>query len=207
MDEYTFLIGIAIALTIGVISPGPSFIVVAQTAVEKNRMHGVATALGMGCGAATFALLAALGLYFVLESVPWLYLVLKIVGGFYLCFLAYKIWKSANEPMAQSTAHAGSGTSLFKSYLFGLATQLSNPKTAIVFAGVFATFLPAQVPQYSYYLLCSLAFVIDAGWYALVAVVLSTSNAQLAYAKYKKHINRVAGGLIGLMGLKLASSQ
>jgi len=38
------------------------------------------------------ALIAAVGLFVLLESVPVLYMALKIMGGLYLCFLAYKMY-------------------------------------------------------------------------------------------------------------------
>lgn len=206
MNEYLFLIPIAIASIIGVMSPGPSFLLVAQTAMEKSRAHGVATSLGMGVGSIVFALVASLGLFVVLETVPKLYVALKFVGGIYLCYLAYKIWKTANDPMV-STTEISDKNSLHKSFYFGLLTQLSNPKTAIVFSGIFMAFLPSEIPNYSYVFLSVMAFAIDAGWYIVVSILLTTQKTQKLYARFKKHINRVASGFMGFMGVKLALNQ
>jgi len=46
MDQHLFLPPIALALIAGVISPGPSFIMVALTAMHKTRPHGIATFWG-----------------------------------------------------------------------------------------------------------------------------------------------------------------
>ena len=70
MNDYLFFIPIAIALGFGVMSPGPSFIYVAQVAMQKTRAQGVATALGLGTGALIYALVAILGLFVVLYTVP-----------------------------------------------------------------------------------------------------------------------------------------
>ena len=43
------------ALMLGAISPGPSFIYVAQNSISKSRKHGLFTALGTGTGAALLA--------------------------------------------------------------------------------------------------------------------------------------------------------
>lgn len=206
MNEYLFLIPIAIASTIGVMSPGPSFLLVAQTAMEKSRTHGVATSLGMGVGSIAFALIASLGLFVVLETVPKLYITLKFLGGVYLCYLAYKIWKMADDPITPS-ADISNKNSLYKSFSFGLLTQLSNPKTAIVFSGIFMAFLPSEVPSYSYLFLSIMVFVIDASWYIIVSILLTTKKSQKLYTKFKKYINRVASGLMGFMGAKLALNQ
>ena len=70
MTEYLFLLPVSVALILGVMSPGPSFVLVSQTAMSKSRSAGIAISLGMGVGSAIFTVLAALGLYVLLESVP-----------------------------------------------------------------------------------------------------------------------------------------
>ncbi len=49
------VLSIAGAITLGAMSPGPSFVVVARTAVATSRADGVAAALGMGVGGVLFA--------------------------------------------------------------------------------------------------------------------------------------------------------
>ncbi len=210
MHDYLFFIPIAIALGVGVISPGPSFIFVAQTAMQKSRTHGIATSLGMGTGALIYSLVAIMGLFVVLQTVPMLYLVLKIIGGLYLFYIAYSMWKNANDPMVdtiQGETATNRHGSLGKAYTLGLLTQLSNPKTAIVIGGIFMAFLPEKIPNYSIPLLSIMAFIIDAGWYMIVTIALSTSKAQSIYTRFKKTINRFASGLMGLLGLKLVFNQ
>jgi len=206
MHEYFFLIPISIFLLLGVMSPGPSFILVAQTAMSKSRIEAIAVSLGMGVGAAIFALIAAMGLIILLQTVPTLYLGLKIVGGSYLCFLAYKMWRNANEQKAENSAEEEQ-SGVVKMFVIGLLTQLSNPKTAIVFGSAFAAFLPASIPDFTYIYISASAFIIDFVWYVLVAILLSTSKAQQLYANSKKIICGVASGFMGIMGIKLLTTQ
>ncbi|MGB7996778.1 MAG: hypothetical protein WCF45_11710, partial [Photobacterium halotolerans] len=49
-------------------------------------------------------------------------------------------------------------------------------------------------------------FMTNFGWYAIVAVLLSTERAQSLYLKAKKGFCRVAGTLLGLFGAKLLMS-
>ena len=207
MSDYIFLLPLAVALLLGVMSPGPSFLIVAQTAASKSRVDGVACSFGMGVGAAIFAVIASLGLHVVLESVPMLYIALKVIGGAYLCYLAFRIWKTAEQPMQSVEPMQTNQSEVTRSFIVGLTTQLSNPKTAFAFIGIFAALLPASIPQYAYILIAILAFVIDTVWYSLVSFLLSTQKAQRTYARYKKHICRTSGTLLGVIGLKLASNQ
>jgi len=210
MSDYLFFIPIAIALGVGVMSPGPSFLFVAQTAMQKSRAHGVATSLGMGTGALLLALMAIMGLFVVLKTIPVLYFVLKIIGGLYLFYIAYMMWKSADDPIvsnSQDESLTNQHGSYRKAFWLGLLTQLSNPKTAIVIGGIFMAFLPEKIPNYSIPLLSLMAFVLDASWYMIVSIALTTSSAQRVYMRFKKHINRLAGSLMGLLGLKLVFNQ
>ena len=206
MDEYTFLIPIAIALFIGVVTPGPSFLLVAQTSLDKSRLHGIATSLGMGVGSVIFALVASYGLFIVLKTIPSLYAALKLIGGIYLCYLALKIWFQANDNISAFNS-ISNDRNLYKSFVVGFFTQLSNPKTAIVFGGVFMAFLPAKIPENSVLLLSVIAFLIDAGWYVVVSFLLTTKKSQRFYLRFKRKINRTASGLLGIMGVKLAFNQ
>ena len=207
MHEYIFILPILLFLLLGVMSPGPSFILVAQTAMAKSRTEAIAVSVGMGVGATIFAIIASVGLFALLETVTWAYIALKVIGGSYLCFLALTMWRSSNDPLVTTLPSKKNNSGILKMFFAGLFTQLSNPKTAIIFGSVFAAFLPKNVPEYSYYLITASTFIIDTLWYMLVATVLSTSKAQKAYIKFKKYICRVASGFMGVLGVKLMSSQ
>lgn len=205
MDSLIPLFSIAAALMLGAMSPGPSFIYVAQNSIAKSRKHGLFTALGTGTGAAFFGFLAVIGLQAVLLAVPSAYLVLKIGGGLYLLWMAYKILKHAKQPMDTQSAVVSKMT-YSSAYRYGLLTQLSNPKIAVVLASVFTALLPKDIPSYYYVALPVICFVIDAGWYSLVALLLSSEKPRTLYIKAKTLIDRVTGGIVTLLGLKMLFS-
>ncbi len=202
MESLLILGSITLALMLGAISPGPTFIYVAKNSIAISRKHGLFTALGTGTGAAFFGFLAIIGLQAVLLAVPSAYLALKICGGLYLLYLAYKIIKHAKDPMTQPDGSLQS-MSHAQAYRLGFITQLSNPKIAIVLASIFTALLPKEIPSYYYVVLPLLCFFIDAGWYSLVAVALSAEGPRRVYLKFKKVFDRIAGGVMSLLGLKL----
>ncbi|NHB57595.1 LysE family translocator [Acinetobacter sp. 194] len=202
MDSLLILGSIALALMLGAISPGPTFIYVAKNSIAVSRKHGLFTALGTGTGAALFGLLAVLGLQAILLAVPSAYLILKICGGLYLLWLAFKIIRHAKEPIEVAN-DATQQMSFAKAYRTGLVVQLSNPKIAIVLASIFTALLPKEIPTYYYFVLPTLCFFIDAGWYSLVAMALSAEGPRKVYLKFKKIFDRIAGGVMTVLGLKL----
>lgn len=202
MESFWILGSIAFALMLGAMSPGPTSIYVAKNSIAISRQHGLFTALGTGTGAAIFGLLAVLGLQAFLLAVPSAYLALKICGGLYLLYLAYKIIKHAKEPM-QTENDGNQPMSLRRAYVTGVITQLSNPKIAIVLASIFTALLPKEIPSYFYVVLPLLCFFIDAGWCSLLAVALSAEKPRRVYLRFKAVFDRIAGGVMTILGLKL----
>ena len=207
MQELPALLGIAAAIAVGAASPGPSFIMVARTAVSASRIDALFAALGMGVGGLAFACLSLVGLNGLLIAVPSLYLVLKVAGGLYLAYLGIQIWRGARRALPSGEPDPGSiARSRTRAFLLALTTQLSNPKAAIIYASVFAAFLPPS-PSLAFNVgVAAVVFLIETGWYAIVALVLSSERPRLAYLRFKTWIDRAAGGVMVALGIRLAAS-
>ena len=197
------MLGILAALGVGVVSPGPSFIMIARTAAAASRADGLAAALGMGVGGFLFALLALAGLQGLLAAVPALYLGLKVAGGLFLACMGLRMWLSARQP---PQADLQLPVRARRSFALGFVTQMSNPKTALVYASVFAAFLPREFGLAFAAALLAAVFALEAGWYALVAVALSSERPRAAYLRCKTWADRLAGGALVALGLRLAAS-
>ncbi len=203
MPEATVLFGILGALLIGAISPGPSFVLVSRIAVTASRLDGLAAALGMGLGGALFGAVALAGLSALLLQVEWLYMTLKLMGGAYLLYLGIRIWRGASAPLSVDMATTSERKSVLRSFTFAFATQISNPKTAIVYGSIFAAMLPASPPQWLLFTLPPMIFFVEASWYAIVALAFSANKPRAVYLHSKTWIDRVAGAVMGALGVRL----
>jgi threonine/homoserine/homoserine lactone efflux protein len=201
------IVTILVALALGTMSPGPSFLMVARKAASSPRNEALMAALGLGSGAFVFAVAALLGLKAVFHALPLLYTALKVLGGAYLVYLGVRMWMASKHPLApDATAAAGKQkNALLRAYLQGLFTQLSNPKTAIVFAGIFAALMPAHPPLVYYIVVATVATLVDATWYSFVVVMLSQPFPRAAYLRHKAIFDRLAGTLMIGLGVKLIS--
>lgn len=202
MEIFAAIFSIAVAITIGAMSPGPSFVMVARTALAVSRKDGLAAALGMGVGGVLFSAIALLGLLALLTAVPVLYISLKVLGGAYLIYLGYKIWQGSAYPITLNATQQPTPATQ-QSFFLGFTTQISNPKTAVVYTSVFASLLPSQVPVFAVITLPIIIFMIEAGWYSLVALVLSSTAPRARYLASKKWLDRMAGSILSLLGAKL----
>jgi threonine/homoserine/homoserine lactone efflux protein len=206
MQEIAALAGLIGALAVGTVSPGPSFVMVARLAVATSRANGLGAAAGMGVGGVVFAVAALLGLQAVLLAVPSVYLALKVLGGLYLGYLGIRIIRAAKVSLAVEASGQSGATSVSRSFWLGFTTQVSNPKTAIVYASVFAAFLPGTYSAFFAAVLVAVVFLIEAGWYAIVATMLSSYGPRRAYLDCKTWVDRAAGLVMIGLGLKLVAS-
>lgn len=159
-------------------------------------------ALGMGTGGLVFALLALAGLAALITQFAWLHRLLQIAGGLYLVSMAWRLWRGASQPIEEQMQEE-MPASLARTYGIACLTQISNPKTAIVYASIFAALLPSRPDQLLVLLLPGVVFLVEAGWYALVALVFSAPMPRRAYLAAKKPLDRLAALVLGGLGLRL----
>lgn len=211
LPSYLTSVGlILLALLAGVLSPGPSFVMAARTAVAKSRDDGLVLSLGLAIGAASIAALCLAGLHAVLIAVPVLYMALKLAGGLYLAYIAFQIWKGAPQPLdvggLENATAKPVKRDLRASFRLGLITSVSNPKTAIVYGSVFAALLPTHFPLMGSLLVTFGALFMEFAWYAIVVLVLSSPAPRAAYMRFKAAIDRVAAGVMGLLAARLIAT-
>ena len=176
---------------LALVSPGPNFIIVTQTAMQRSRKLALIVALGIASGSAAWGLAVAVGLATVFVAIPWLHGILRAFGAAYLIYLGLRLWISARD------AVVGEAPSFHcsppRAYLRGLLTNILNPKSAAYYGSVFAMFFPPGIPPWVQGAAIASISITSALWYCAVAVLFSNSRMQRAYAGARGHINRVAG--------------
>jgi threonine/homoserine/homoserine lactone efflux protein len=159
--------------------------------------------VGIGVGAIIWATTALFGLAVIFQLAPALLTGFKIVGGLYLAWMGWQMWRAAAVPL--DLADTGRPPrSLGSAFLLGVGTQLANPKPAVFFGAVFVGTIPPGTNAAVYAALLSVIFLNETLWNILVARIFSLDRARRGYIGLKSVIDRCFGGLLGLLGLKIA---
>jgi threonine/homoserine/homoserine lactone efflux protein len=198
-SDFLTLISIGLVQLLAVISPGPSFIITARTAVAQSRGDGVKVALGLGAGTVVWSAAALLGLNAVFHAVPVLFMAMKVAGALFLLYIAWMIFRHAARPLEIE----GQGERLGNPFLKGFLTQISNPKVAVFFGSIFIAMLPASVPLWMTLTLILIVSCNEVWWYSLVALFFGSGPVRSYYLKAKVWIDRVAALFLGGIGLRL----
>lgn len=193
------LVSIGLVQLLAVISPGPSFLITARTAVAQSRRDGLKVALGLGAGTVIWSAAALLGLNAVFHAVPVLFIGMKVAGALFLLYIAWMIFSHAAEPLKLD----GAGERLANPFLKGFLTQISNPKVAVFFGSIFIAMLPAQVPLWMMLALVLIVTFNEVWWYSVVALFFGSGRVRGFYLRAKVWIDRVTGLFLGALGLRL----
>jgi threonine efflux protein len=201
MSAPATLLSVALVHWIAMASPGPNVLLVAQTAMSRSRREALAVAAGIATGALLMSAAAALGLGLLVESAIWVRPLLQLAGAAYLIYLGVQTWRSADRP---GTLDAALPAPLGRQYRRGLFTNLSNPKALVFFGSVIAPTL--DVANSGWIGLAAVGVItVDAlVWHALLAVAFARPALQRRYLSAKRVVDRVVGGLLALIGVRLA---
>lgn len=199
---------VALVHFVALLSPGPDFFFVSQTAVSRSRKEAMMGVLGITAGVMIWACVALLGLNLILQKMAWLHSIIMVGGGLYLCWMGYQMLRGAlkketSAADAPKVELAAGGRSFMK----GLLTNLANPKAIIYFGSVFSLFVGDSVGASARWGIFVLIAVETFAWFTLVASLFALPTMRRVYQRMAKWIDGVAGALFTGFGIHLIISR
>ena len=136
------LLLILTVFVIGAASPGPATLMIMNTAARQGRLAGVFLSFGIVTGSIFWASVAALGFVAALKTSVLLFTAMKLAGGAYLLFLAFRALRSAaTRTRPDAPAPAPEPVSFRRQYMRGLLLHLTNPKAPLVWMATLSALL------------------------------------------------------------------
>ncbi len=131
------------------ITPGPNNFMLLASGVNFGFRRTIPHMLGIGAGFLSLLLAVGFGLGAVLTAFPALHLFLKIAGGVYLLYLAWRI------AMSRSLGKAGDKTARPMTFLEAAAFQWVNPKAWVMAVTAMAVYANPDAPFLSVVLIAA----------------------------------------------------
>ncbi|MDR3433421.1 MAG: threonine export protein RhtC [Rouxiella aceris] len=200
---------VAVVHLVALLSPGPDFFFVSQTAVSRSRKEAMMGVLGITLGVLIWAGVALMGLHLLLQKMAWLHQIITVGGGLYLCWMGWQLLRSAR---AKKSATATDEQPVVlpargKTFMRGLLTNLSNPKAIIYFGSVFSLFVGDSVGSAERWGIFALICLETLAWFSVVALVFALPVMRRGYQRLAKWIDGVAGVLFAGIGIHLIISR
>ena len=122
------------------ITPGPNNLMLLASGVNFGFRRTVPHMAGIGFGFWLLLMAVGLGLGAMLSAFPALHLALKVAGGAYLLYLAWRV------AMSRSMGSSGTGQGRPMTFLEAVAFQWVNPKAWVMAVTAMAIYTDPQRP-------------------------------------------------------------
>ena len=196
------LLAFNLTLLAALASPGPALLLALRTSLVSGVSAGIATGLGLGLMAALWTMLALLGLDAVFAVVPWAYGAIKLAGAGYLLWIAWGMWRDARRPVEASAAVPRG-----RAFRTGFLVNLGNPKSVLFASAVLLVIFPPDLAPGEKALIVLNHLLVEWVAYTGFALLLATGPARNGYLRMKPLFDRIAAGVLGILGLRLLISR
>jgi threonine/homoserine/homoserine lactone efflux protein len=198
------------ACTLIAASPGPSTMLIVRQSL-RSRRAGFLTVLGNETGVFVWGTVAALGLTALLAASEVAYDVMRVVGAVTLIGFGVRTLLDARRGKQQAGEGAGDGPQAqpvrtgAASYRSGLLLNLANPKAAVFAMSFLPQFVPAGAPRLPAMIgLAALWAVFEVGYYGLYVWFVGRLQHVISRAAVRRRLEQVSGGVLLLLGVRMA---
>ncbi|MAZ76247.1 MAG: hypothetical protein CMH31_02980 [Micavibrio sp.] len=194
--------------SLALISPGPDLVVAIRNSVLGSRKAGLLTALGFATGVSIHMTYTLVGLAAIIAQSIVLFSILKYAGAAYLLYMGYKALRSNGFDKSEVSNLSGhKKISNKKAFMDGFITNVLNPKATVFFLAVFSQFITPETPMSVQFFYASTCVVMTGLWFSIVALALTNRRIKNKFLSFSKIIDRLCGGFLIALGLKLALSK
>jgi threonine/homoserine/homoserine lactone efflux protein len=206
-DRATLLVFSAAALAL-IVVPGPAVLYIVSQSIDRGRLAGLVSALGIAVGALVHVSAAAIGLSSILVSSATAFNVVKYAGAAYL--IGMGVWTIARR-REDAQVQERSERRLRRRFGQGVVVNVLNPKTALFFFAFLPQFVdPDQGSAALQIVVLGLIFVLiavtsDSLW----ALAAGTASDRLRASRRFLSVQRYVSGsvFVGLGALTAAAKR
>ena len=200
---------VALAIVV-IVTPGPDTALTIRNTLVGGRPAGVATAVGVALGQATWSVATSVGIAALLVAAEPAFAALKLAGAAYLIYLgAQSLWSAFRGRPAQRTVdgsmvHVRATTALRQ----GVLSNLTNPKMAVFFPSLLPQFVAADAPPFLALLALGILFcLMTLAWLTAYAFAVARAGDVLRRAAVRRAIEAVTGVVLVAFGFRVAAAR
>jgi threonine/homoserine/homoserine lactone efflux protein len=193
------------AYFVGTASPGPSNLAIVSIAASHGRKAALTFALGVVSGSMFWATVATLGVSAALIAYSQFIIAIKIFGGLYLLWLAFKSGRNAFATAVASELNVEQVPTWTSLYSRGVMLHLTNPKAVLVWVSIVALSSNGKGPTHGALVAgCAAIGCLVFGSYA---VLFSTGSARRLYVRTRRAPEGCLAVVFGIAGIRLLASR
>ncbi len=203
--EHLIIIGTIVGIHIlALISPGPDFIMAIKNSLQYSRRMGIMTSIGFGLGIAVHVTYCLAGLAIVISQSILVFNVIKLFGAGYLIYIGIKSIFSKSSAMDIKAVEKDKQITSWQAIKMGFLTNILNPKVTLFFLGLFSFVVKPETPKTVVGVVSIIMVLNTILWFSLVSIFFTQTRVRKAFEKFQGIFNKAFGGLLILLGIKIA---
>jgi threonine/homoserine/homoserine lactone efflux protein len=193
-----------------IVTPGQDTVLTIRNTLIGGRIGGTFTAAGVACGQAVWTVAASAGVTALLLASEPAFAAVRLAGAAFLIYLGAQALIAAIRGAAARRVDAGNAQRLTPAAALrqGLVSNLGNPKMSVFFTSLLPQFVPSGPTALLNMLGLGLVFcAMTLAWLSAYALAVSRAGGVLGRPKVRRAVDGVAGTVLVVFGLRLASQQ
>ncbi len=200
---------VALAIVV-IVTPGPDTALTIRNTLVGGRPAGVATAVGVALGQATWSVATSVGIAALLVAAEPAFAAMKLAGAAYLIYLgAQSLWSAFRGRPAHPTVdgpvvRVRATTALRQ----GVLSNLTNPKMAVFFPSLLPQFVVADAPPFLTLLALGILFcLMTLAWLTAYAFAVARAGDVLRRSAVRRAVEAVSGVVLVAFGIRVAAAR
>lgn len=187
------------------VTPGPDSLLVLRHTLQRGRREGVRIGTGAASGSLVWGVCSALGLTALLAASARSYRAVELAGAAYLVVLGVQGWRTKHPATGPDRGTSPRDRSSVMGFRAGLLSSALNPKLGLFFLAVMPQFIPPRASATGYALTyAAIDSLVALAWLAALAWIGDKASAWIRLPSVKLTLDRVTGGALIGIGLKVA---
>jgi threonine/homoserine/homoserine lactone efflux protein len=189
-------------------TPGQDTAVTIRSTLAGGRRAGIATAVGITLGIASWTIAASVGVVALLRASEPVFHGIKLAGAAYLVYLgAHSLHAAVRGRGLERRTGRDATLSPRRAFRQGLVSNLGNPKIAVFFASLLPQFVPAGTAPFVGllalgFLFCALGLI----WLTCYALAVDRLRV-LFVGRVRRALDAVTGVVLVGLGIRLATER
>jgi RhtB (resistance to homoserine/threonine) family protein len=198
---------VAFAHLLAVASPGPDLAIVLRQSLRYGRRTAFWTSLGVGAGISLHIAYSLLGIGLLVRGSATAFAVLKYAGAAYLCWVGVQGLRARPRSDEDfSAAAAAEGPTPRAAWVTGFLTNALNPKVTFFFVALFVAVISPATSKWIQAVYGLWMVLATAGWFCLVATVLTRPTVRARLLRHGHWIDRGIGAIFIVFAVSLAGA-
>jgi RhtB (resistance to homoserine/threonine) family protein len=185
------------------VSPGPDMVLVLRNTLVSGRRAGLHTSMGILSGNLVHISYCVLGIGLLISRSIVAFSALRYAGAAYLIYLGIRTFRSGDQTPDANDVEGWRPTRTW--FVQGFVNNLLNPKGTLFYLGVFTTVIAPDTSASAMLLLIFIMMLISASFWLFFVYTLDRPTIREVIERSRRTVNRIFGGLLLLLGLRVAS--